>query len=86
MQKNSEGGYLPLIALMVIVAIIGLLYTKIYFTPQLPPATDSFQPLSASGTPARTGFERAHADVDAAKVVQKKLNERNAETNAALFE
>lgn len=86
MQKNREGGYLGLIALMVTVAIIGLLYTKTYFTPQPSPTTDPFQPLSASGTPARTGFGEAHADVDAATAVQKKLNEHNAETNAALFE
>ncbi len=86
MLNNKQGGYIGIIVLVVSLAIIGLLYAKTYFAPKAPPPPDSFLPMTASGTPASTGFEQARAEVDAAKAVQLKLNNHNAETNAALGE
>lgn len=86
MRNNKQGGYVGIIVLVISLAIIGLLYAKTYFAPKAPPPADSFLPMTASGTPATTGFEQAHADVDAAKAVQAILNKHNAETNKALGE
>ena len=75
-----------MLVVIVSVAILALLYTKVYLTPKPPPAPDSFQPMTASGTPATTEMQQMHADVDAAKAIQQKINLHNTETNAALGE
>ena len=76
-----------MIVVIVSVAIMGLLYQRIYLTPDKEDAVISeFQPLSASGTMPTTGIDRLHADVDAAKAVQVMLNQKNSETTKAMGE
>ncbi len=88
MRKNFHSGYAGLIVIILSVAIMVLLYVKFYFTPrdmsQTPEAI--FQPQTASGTAPVTQYEALHADVDAAKAVQEKLNERNRAINNTLGE
>ena len=87
MRRSYRGGYVGLIALIISVAIIGLLFTRTYLdqkrdTQDNPNA--EFQPLTASGTVAESGMEQMHADVDAAHAVRDELSRRSRETQAQM--
>ncbi len=86
MQRSYQGGYLGLIALIISVAIIGLLFTRMYLEPGRDKTNPNaeFQPLTASGTVPQTGMEQMHADVDAANAAKIELNKKNAETQAQM--
>jgi hypothetical protein len=104
----GNGGYVGMLALVVVIGIVCLLFARQYFAPlptpppelptsQVPQSANSsatttatsavdtpIVPLTASGTPAKSQIEQYHADVDAAKAIQQKLNAKNAETNAEM--
>ena len=87
MNKHRQGGYAGLIGIMVSVAIIGLLFAKVYLTPnKQPDEVKKFQPNTASGTVPVTEIDQMNADVDAATAVQTKLNAHNKEVNSILGE
>jgi len=67
---------------------MSFLYVHFFLTPRVITNLEqrAIQPTTASGTIPTTGIERARADVDAAKAIQKLLNEQNQSTNAALNE
>ena len=85
--RRVSGGYIGLVALLVSVAIIGFLFIKVYLTPRVMTSDEAaIMPHNASATLERTEIEQMHADVDAAKAVQERLNQHNTETNAVLGE
>lgn len=82
---RTQGGYAGLVMLLISVAIIGLVFVKVYLTPQKQSEDmRTAQPLSASGTVPQTEIGRMHADVDAANVMRDTLNAQNQATNAEL--
>ena len=82
MNRKMQSGYIGLLALLLSAAIMLFLFVKIYFTPthDTSSAAAEFQPNTASGTVPTTGYERMHADVDAANSVANQLKARNEET------
>ncbi len=87
MRRSYRGGYVGLIALIISVAIIGLLFTRTYLDQRHDKRDNpnaEFQPLTASGTVPESKMEQMHADVDAANAVRDELNRRNAETKAQM--
>lgn len=81
MKHNTQSGYIGLIVIILSVAILAILYTKVYFTPTIQePTVASFQPNTASGTVPTTEYQRMHADVDAASAIRNQLNVQNQET------
>lgn len=86
MGKSYKGGYTGLIVLIISVAIIGLLFARMYLDPRKDTQNPNaeFQPLTASGTVPETGMEQMHADVDAANGARDVLNKNNAETQAQM--
>ena len=87
MKQGTRSGYVGLIVVMVSVAIMAMLFVKIYFTPTVQePTVASFQPNTASGTVPTTEYARMHADVDAANAVRDRLNAQNKETARMLDE
>lgn len=86
-MRSNNGGYAGLVVLMVSVAIIALVFVKVYLTPQKQSEDMRIaQPLSASGTAPTTEIGRMHADVDAANSMRDKLNAQNQATNAELLQ
>ena len=83
MRHGREGGYVGLIALIISVAIIGLLFARMYLEPKGNPNAE-FQPLTASGTVPQTGMDQMHADVDAANAIKDELNKKNAEAQVQI--
>lgn len=76
-----------MIGLLVGVAIIALLFAKVYLTPNERSAEmKAAQPLTASGTVATTEIEQMHADVDAANATRDVLNKHNEATNQVMQE
>ena len=84
MKRPQHGGYIGLVTLIVSVAIIALLFARMYLYPKEENPNAEFQPLTASGTVPGTGIEEMHADVDAANAVKVQLNKQNAETQAEM--
>ena len=86
-RSRTQQGSIGLIALLVSIAILALLFSKTYFEkPVESPEMKEIQPLTASGTEAQTNIEQMHADVDAARAIQVKLNQHGEEINAVLGE
>ena len=76
-----------MIGLLIGVAIMALLFAKVYLTPKEQPAElKAAQPLTASGTVPATEIEQMHADVDAANATRDLLNKQNEATNNIILE
>ncbi|GEM_PF-2544926 len=88
MQKHFQSGYAGLIVIILSVVIMALLYVKFYFTPQDVSRTPEaeFRTESASSTVPMTQYEARLRDIESAKAVQEKLNERNRAVNKSLGE
>lgn len=84
-----NGGYVGLVVLLFSLAIITLLFVKLYFR-ENPIDEDAeirtIQPLSASGTTPATKAGQMRADIDAAAEAQQILNMHNSTVMGTLDE
>jgi hypothetical protein len=85
-MNTTSKGSLTLIVLLFGVFIMGLLFVRMYVTPNPSLEMQELQPNTASGTPPTTAIGAAHADVDAARAVRGGLEEYDSELSRALEE
>ena len=81
-HRTHQGGYIGLIVLVVSVAIIAILFSRMYFTKEKQSEEESLiQPQTASGTAPTTKIESYHADINAAGNLKKILDEKSRATD-----
>lgn len=82
----TRGSATSLIAILISVALIAWMFTKIYLTPSSNDQLSEVRNEIATGTPASTEIGRAQQDIQAAKAVQESINQHNKEVNSILGE